>query len=514
MRGGAYLTTLGAEIQPRWSSFLEDCRLRLSTSHPLNDPRLSTTAHLEIAGDGRVLARAVTASANRDFDRAVTDVLAEIDRVAPPPADLWSDDDRVHVSWLFARDARQAGPATASIVTVHQPLSLVVSRRLSEGDVTRAARRALEASDLDPDVPDATRAVMMAALDEALRGSRASRVAAIETIAAARLTSFAAELRPLLAPTTDPEVRRAAIEAIGVLGDQTAIELVLGALPEDLRVAPAIATVSTRALVALGAESRVVPVLVAALAADSATQTSALRAMSELEAWSLVPRMARAARSPDASVRAAACEALPTMRRPVLFVARGLTDRAAAVRAACADALGRIQFGGKTPGLRALLRDRDARVRATALAMVGDVDPAAVSAAVTDPADEVRAAVASHAPLEQLLVLAGDLVPSVRASAFERLAHTWSAGDGIPRAGRDSAPEVRAVAARWTTDPQLLEKLADDPDDAVATLALERLVATRGRASMARSLLDRIARAAPATAARVRAARAYLAARD
>src|SRR5512132_2062610 len=36
VRGAAYLTAVAAQLEPRWSAFLEDCRLRLPARHPLN----------------------------------------------------------------------------------------------------------------------------------------------------------------------------------------------------------------------------------------------------------------------------------------------------------------------------------------------------------------------------------------------------------------------------------------------------------------------------------------------
>ena len=63
------------------------------------------------------------------------DAIADAAPFAPPPLELLSDDDRLHLRWLFARDRRQAGPATAEVVTVELPL-----RDAIDGAV--AARRA------------------------------------------------------------------------------------------------------------------------------------------------------------------------------------------------------------------------------------------------------------------------------------------------------------------------------------------------------------------------------------
>jgi len=76
--GAAYLTSVAVQLQPDWGQFLADCRLRLPASHPLNAMTLAATAELAIDPAGRVTAaRIATPSASPDFDRAVTDVLAD-----------------------------------------------------------------------------------------------------------------------------------------------------------------------------------------------------------------------------------------------------------------------------------------------------------------------------------------------------------------------------------------------------------------------------------------------------
>ncbi len=46
--GAAYLDQLAARIEPGWTQFLEDCRLRLPPSHPLNSPTLEASLALAI----------------------------------------------------------------------------------------------------------------------------------------------------------------------------------------------------------------------------------------------------------------------------------------------------------------------------------------------------------------------------------------------------------------------------------------------------------------------------------
>ncbi|MBA3817945.1 MAG: TonB C-terminal domain-containing protein, partial [Deltaproteobacteria bacterium] len=139
VRGAAYLRAAAAQIQPRWEQFLEDCRLRLPKSHPLNQPALASIVELAVQRDGKLAdVRLVTGSGTGDFDMAVFDVLADV-TLPRPPTVLESDDELVHLRWQFARDRRQAGPATAQVVLVELPLLATVERALAQDQLERAA---------------------------------------------------------------------------------------------------------------------------------------------------------------------------------------------------------------------------------------------------------------------------------------------------------------------------------------------------------------------------------------
>ena len=223
IRGADYLTEVAAQLQPRWAVFLEDCRLRLPASHPLNAMTLSATFDLAIGPDGKIVAqRQVASSGNGDFDTAVADVLADASPLPPPPGDLVSDDELVHLRWLFARDRRQAGPATARVRSIELPLATAVDSLLERGELARAARRVAGAPDT-PERTAATARVLIAALREALDGpDGTARRTAIETCGRAHIAELAGDVRARLAATTDPELRLAAIAAAGALGDRAA----------------------------------------------------------------------------------------------------------------------------------------------------------------------------------------------------------------------------------------------------------------------------------------------------
>ena len=86
-RGAGYLTQVALQLQPGWGQFLDDCRLRLPASHPLNAMTLAASVELVVGKDGRVDAVNVTSSGNADFDRAVRDAIADAAPLPAPPAD-------------------------------------------------------------------------------------------------------------------------------------------------------------------------------------------------------------------------------------------------------------------------------------------------------------------------------------------------------------------------------------------------------------------------------------------
>ena len=517
-RGADYLTAVAAQLEPRWSAFLEDCRLRLPANHPLNAMALAATFELAIGRDGRIVERHQTAtSGNGDFDTAVSDVLADASPLPAPPAELASDDELVHLRWLFARDRRQAGPATARLVDLELPLAAAVDSLLGRGELARAARRIAAAPDTAERATAAER-VMIAALREALAGpDTAGRRTAVEACGRARVDQLAASVRALLAATTDPDLRLAAIAAAGALGDRTAAPVLAAALRDDLVHAPQIALARVAALVAIGRGDTAADVVRAAL--DDGPSPGALAALGVLGAIGLAPpalgaRLAAWFSDGDAATRGAVCAALPGAAPAAAggLILRGLRDAEATVRATCADAAGRA--GRARPDaatlrrLRELAHDRDRSVRARAVAAVAALDPAHPVRAADDPAPEVRAAAAPVASEPELVALLGDPAPEVRAAALRALGDR--AGEAARRAAVDPAPVVRSAAIVAIADPDALSRLAADDSPEVATAALIRLTALRGRAAATSPLLDRLAEAPPASPERARIALAWL----
>ncbi|HET9988914.1 MAG TPA: TonB family protein, partial [Kofleriaceae bacterium] len=132
--GAAYLTSVALQLQPGWGQFLDDCRIRLPATHPLNQLTLAALAAITIDRKGRVIDVALAEpSGNPDFDRAVRDAIADATSLPIPPVEALSDDDLVHLRWLFARDRRQAGPATAELEHRELPLATTIAKFVASG---------------------------------------------------------------------------------------------------------------------------------------------------------------------------------------------------------------------------------------------------------------------------------------------------------------------------------------------------------------------------------------------
>ena len=517
-RGADYLTAVAAQLEPRWTVFLEDCRLRLPANHPLNAMTLAATFDLAIGRDGRIVERHETAtSGNGDFYTAVSDVLADASPLPAPPPGLASGDELVHLRWQFARDRRQAGPATARLISVELPLAAAVDSLLGRGELARAARRTAAAPDTAARTAAAER-VMIAALGEALAGpDTAGRRTAVEACGRARVAPLAASVRALLAATTDPDLRLAAIAAAGALGDRAAVPVLAAALRDDLAHAPRFALARVAALVAIGRGDTAADVVRAAL--DDGPSPGTLAALGVIGTRRLAPpalaaRLAAWSAGGDAATRGAVCAALPgaAPAAAAALVLRGLRDAEATVRATCADAAGRQDRvhpdAATLRRLRELARDRDRSVRAHAVAALAALDPAHPVRAADDPAPEVRAAAAPVASEPELIALLGDPAPEVRTAALRALGDR--AGEAARRAAGDPAAMVRRAAIGMLADPEALTRLAADDSPEVATAALIRLTALRGRAAATAPLLDRLAEAPPASPERARIALAWL----
>ena len=521
-RGAGYLDRVALQLMWGWSQFLEDCRVRLPATHPLNDMTRVAEVELTVDRQGAVALLMAPASGDADFDRAVRGVIADASPLAIPPPDVRSDDDRVHLRWRFARDRRQAGPATAAIVDVELPLADVVAARVGQGELARAAARIARAPTSDGARVPAARLLMAAVLREALGSADGvARRGAVTAIGRVRLTALAPDVRALINPSQDAELGRIAIETAAALADQGAVPLVAAALVADLRAEPRAVTADARALVLLGAGAAVTAALAPALDATP-PNPAAIAALAVMPDPQHIAKLATWFAARDARTRASVCAALAAPGAPRGALVRGLRDPDAGVRAACATAAYvRVAAGLDAPdvatihALHGLLHDRDDAVRAAAVSALATTAP---TAAAGDPAPRVRAALATALATSAatgvddiLHALATDRDADVRTAAFAAL----GARAGIPpdlalAVPDDPSSRVRLAAAAGIADPAVLARLVDDPDPQAASAALVRQAAALGAAAALPGALARVEASPPASAERVRAALAWL----
>jgi len=551
-----YRVAVALQLQPGWAQFLDDCRLRLPSAHPLNAMALTATAEFAVDALGRVVEIHLDSSGNADYDRAVRQLIEDAAPLPRPPRALWADDDLVHVRWLFARDRRQAGPATASVVPHDLPVRDVVARFAAAGDLARAAQRIRrEPSGMSRDA--ATHVLMTAALREALASSDATvRRSAVAAIGRAGLRDLASTLRDLLTSTSDVELQVAIFDANATLGDHATVAIALDRLRTDVVDEWRLANAEVFALVQLGASAQAASVLLDHFDRMAKPDPLAVLLLAPVSVPELVSRLVRWYATGDARLRSAICSALSSQpgRDAAAAILHGLRDRDAHVRTNCTDAIVERPDDARPAiaRLRELARDRDELVRASAIRALGDLDPGSLVSISpdrrasepsarrtieieTDRSAYVRATYAralargavvagGESAIEaeaHLRVLLDDRDADVRAAAWQ----AWSVLPAGPsthgaraslalKASTDPASQVRTQSLRALDDDAALTRLATTDDDPeTRTAAMVALAGRRGRAASADLLLQRLADATPGSAERVRTALAWLLAR-
>ncbi len=523
--GAPYLALVASRMAPEWRHFLDDCRLRLPAEHPLNQLALEARATLVIDRAGKLESQQLSGSGNADFDAAIAEILAAIGSLPAPPSWLLSDDDKLRLSWLFARDARQASAAHAQVQWQQEDAPTVVDRRLAAGDLGGAARRVARLTDDDPALRPAARKIFVAAVAEGLGGAGPVQRAAIEAVRRAGLKELAPQLRPFIGDA-DPALRAQAAAALAALGDTGEARALARTLNEQLAATrdPQLAATLARALVAMGPAASPEAAVVRLSDGDREAQLTALAALGELPSSpALLARVTRFSTSKDPAIRGALCAAVARGKVAVKqrweILGKGLGDRDGSARAACAAAVAtsatKPQPWMRT-ALRKLVDDRDQRVRAAAIAASMRWEPTRLDdrlRALADDADpavrtEVVAALARRGDVEALRKLLGDKDAGVRRTAALALVLT----DGAlvrDRVLRDEDPRVRMVALEVRGDlAAAFKALAHDDSQEVRTEVEVLYVANRGET--VQSGMVRLSGADAASLDRVRIAMAWL----
>lgn len=541
--GARYLDLAYARIGDDWTAFLEDCRLRLPPQHPLNDATLAATAGITLDAQGHVVeVTLLDRSGNADFDEVARAVASDAGPFPPPGRTLLSDDDRLYLTWLFARDERQAGAATASLRRVEWPIDRAVPKYLGDGNLTEASRRVASAA-AGGDAAQAkvlgfAERVMTAVVREGLASpDPAVQRLAIAAAGAARISSAARELRSIADGALDVGLRAAAIDALAAIGDLDAAPMLAMILDRDQGANTELTGAAARGLARLGGQARLGEIVVAWFAAGKPGKTPAERARTwaaliaagQAPVPAAIPDVNRMLADREPVVRAAACRALGAAvgadAAAWKGLRKGLADADASVRATCVNAIADAAAAGTRSRatfwqVAPLLKDRDERVRAAAVLAVLRLEPdraaTELTAASRDKSPVVLASLAeawvrTGSGAKTAALLAHES-PAVRQAAARALLAGDDKAKAMLAARVDLEPALRLLALAVTSDRSALEAASTDPEPSIRTAAAARLVVLRGRADTVADVASQVAGAPPASAERVRLAGAWLAA--
>jgi len=508
-----YLGRVHELLRPGWRGFLEDCRLRLPPSHPLNQASLSVELALVLDAAGQIVELEVAdRSGSGDFDRAAIEVVRDAAPLASPgPAEL-SDDGRAHLRWRFSRDVRQAGAGTARWVHVVWPIRRLVPGLLADGRIGRAAARIAGASEEDLRSGDvaverqrelfgALDRVAVAAIRRGLRsGDQVARAAAVRAARRLSLGSTTDELAAIADGAGDVATRAEAIRGFAELSDARGLAFARGhAMAEG--AASEIVSAGISAMVARGDADEVQRLALDGLkSADAGVRWRALLFASLVA----VPAAHEAlqARFADRSgggrlERMAAAQALGAIAgrggregaAALSTLIGGLDEPDAAIRETCARGLARAAGTGAASRIGywkvvGLLRDPDERVRAAAVLAAAALEPARFaselsrlaresSELVLEAEAEVLATITDRRATTRLVALLSRAEQAVRRAAAVSLLARPDGAEWVARLREHADASVRVLALGRSDDREDLRArlFAEVWSERVAALA-------------------------------------------
>jgi HEAT repeat protein len=203
----------------------------------------------------------------------------------------------------------------------------------------------------------------------------------------------------VLLTDTQPSVRAASCEALGLLRSRASVPKIATALSGD--VDPRVRQAAALSFVYIGDPAATGPLIGALRDGAVPVRHAAIRALGKLRAAGAVGALSAALTDPDPLARKTVVSSLGEIgsKEGVPALSSALSDPDAGVRGEAAKSLGLIGDAGARPALTNALKDADAGVRvqaATALAKTGDLSglPAAY-AALKSPDAGVRQQAAS-----------------------------------------------------------------------------------------------------------------------
>jgi hypothetical protein len=128
-----YLRTIHKHVHKRWAdNFLALIGQNLALNNPLNDASRVAEADVVISAQGKLLTATITKSSGfAGFDDAIPEVLKDSVPFPAPPVASRSDDDNLHLHWVFARDERRCSGIT--VLHVDDPLEIAIPKLMKAG---------------------------------------------------------------------------------------------------------------------------------------------------------------------------------------------------------------------------------------------------------------------------------------------------------------------------------------------------------------------------------------------
>jgi TonB family protein len=136
-----YLRDIHAGIHKRWTdNFLRLVGEKLDPANQLNTPDRSAEIDLVIDADGKLISTSVARpSGFPGFDDAILEVIKDAVPFPPPPLAVRSDDNNLHLRWLFARDQRRCAGIT--VTRAYDPIDAAMPKLLREGRLDEGLNR-------------------------------------------------------------------------------------------------------------------------------------------------------------------------------------------------------------------------------------------------------------------------------------------------------------------------------------------------------------------------------------
>ncbi len=541
-----YLKRAHPPLRDAWRTFLDDCRLRLPADHALNRASLAVAVDIDLDRGGLVRSvRVAESSGTAEFDQVAVEIVGDVGALATPPPEVISDDGKVHLRWLFARDRRQAGVATAELRRDEWPPKRAVPRLIASGELAEAASRVAKAAQGVDAESAMERELLIGLLDQVaaavIRRALASDDVEIQrqgvaAAAGARLNTSSGELRRIAVHSVDLSLRRDALRALGAVGDRGAVAILVDAMTGKAKAGSEAMVAAAESLAELDEAGRVETVAAGWLASkDAAQRANALMITGRVPVARAVPDLsslllaegARAERLAAAAAlgRAAAAR----IKDAATALVTGMDSSDAPIRAACVQGIAVAAASGVRSRagfwkIVPLTRDRDERVRAASFLALARLDTARFvkelsrnrkesSPAVLAAIAEGLVAVQGPAARKQLV----QLVSSEDAGVRRRAAQSLSAiGDAAARQvlatlTADSDLEIRVLAIAALTERDALSPFVDAELPRIRAVAMSRSIKVQGRASSLAEVARRLVEVAERPDEGSRVAAAWLA---